>query len=107
MAQYGFEQIRKNGTGSQVIVTIVFMEFHNFAAYKNRLRIMGRHRYIPEEIYDDEAVIFIAERHHTTPRQMLQCFLEQEHPSSGSTATSLRLEDNEVAILRDMIENNH
>ncbi len=64
---------------------------------------MNRQEYIPEEIYDDDAVIFIAERHHTTPRRMLQCFLQQDHTS----AESLRLEDNEMAILKDMIENNH
>ena len=67
---------------------------------------MNRQEYIPEEIYDDDAVIFIAERHHTTPRRMLQCFLEQERTSSESLETSLRLEDNEMAILKDMIESN-
>lgn len=75
-----------------------------FAAYKKRLRIMGRQIHIHEEIYNDEAVIFIAERHHTTPRQMLQCFLKQKLSDSENMTTPLRLEDNEIAILRDMVE---
>lgn len=65
---------------------------------------MDRQKYIPEEIYDDDAVIFIAERHHATPRQMLQCYLKQEYPDSESMGTPFKLEDNEMAILRDMIE---
>ncbi len=65
---------------------------------------MDRQKYIPEEIYDDEAVIFIAERHHTTPHRMLQCYLKQEYQDSESMETPFQLEDNEMAILRDMIE---
>ena len=56
---------------------------------------------LPEELCADEAVCFIAYRHHVTPQQLLRYFLYGE--------TSIPLEPNEVEILKglsELIENN-
>ncbi len=60
---------------------------------------------IPEKIYDDEIVCFLADRYHTTPRKVLRQFLEQ-NTSEMDTGT-FRLEENEMAILRDMMDCDH
>ena len=55
---------------------------------------------LPEELCADEAVCFIADRHHVTPQQLLRHFLYGE--------TSIALEDNEIEILKGlsgMVEN--
>lgn len=48
----------------------------------------------PEKLCADEAVCFIADRHHLTPRQLLRRFLTGE--------ASVPLEANEVEILRGL-----
>ena len=49
---------------------------------------------LPEELCADEAVCFIAYRHHITPQQLLRYFLYGE--------TSIPLEPNEVEILKGL-----
>ena len=49
---------------------------------------------LPEELCADEAVCFIADRHHVTPQQLLRHFLYGE--------TSIPLEVNEVEILKGL-----
>ena len=51
---------------------------------------------LPEELCADEAVCFIAYRHHVTPQQLLRHFLCGE--------ASIPLEANEVEILRGLSE---
>ena len=51
---------------------------------------------LPEELCADEAVYFIADRHHVTPQHLLRHFLYGE--------TSMALEDNEVEILKGLSE---
>ena len=56
---------------------------------------------LSEDLCADEAVCFIAYRHHVTPQQLLRHFLYGE--------TSIPLEPNEVEILKglsELIENN-
>ena len=48
---------------------------------------------LPEELCADEAVCFIAYRHHVTPQQLLRHFL-----------CGIPLEDNEVEILKGLSE---
>ena len=48
----------------------------------------------PEELYADEAVRFIADRHNVTPPQLLRYFLADE--------MSIPLEPNEVEILKGL-----
>ena len=49
---------------------------------------------LPENLCADEAVCFIADRHHVTPQQLLRCFIYGE--------TSIPLEANEVEILKGL-----
>ena len=51
---------------------------------------------LPEDLCADEAVCFIADRHHVSPRQLLRHFLYGE--------ASIPLEDNEVEILKGLSE---
>ena len=51
---------------------------------------------LPEDLCADEAVCFIADRHHVTPQQLLRHFLCGE--------ASIALEDNEVEILKGLSE---
>ena len=51
---------------------------------------------ILQELYADEAVCFIADRHHVTPQQLLYHFLSED--------TFISLEANEVEILKGLSE---
>lgn len=55
---------------------------------------MKRKTELPEELCADEAVCFIADRHHVTSQQLLRDFL--------FGGTSLSLEANEVEILKGL-----
>ncbi len=68
---------------------------------------MNRITAIPEEIYQDEIVLFLADRYHTTPRKVLGRFLEQNGRETEAETETFRLEENEMAILRDMLSGNH
>ena len=57
---------------------------------------MKQNTELPEELCADEAVCFIAYRHHVTPQQLLRHFLYGE--------TSIPLEANEVEILKGLSE---
>ena len=62
---------------------------------------MEQNTELPEELCADEAVCFIAYRHHVTPQQLLRHFLYGEAP--------IPLEPNEIEILKglsELIENN-
>ena len=65
--------------------------------------MMNRRTDIPDEIYQDEVVRFLAGLYHTTPRKVLQLFFEQNDRASERTTLSFRLEENEMEIIRDMI----
>ena len=49
---------------------------------------------IPSELYEDEVVCFLADRYHTTPRKVVQCFLAQTGctPDEEITLSDFRLE---------------
>lgn len=61
---------------------------------------------IVEEIYHDD-VGFFADRYHTTPDKILQCFIEQNDTSSEAVSGAFRLEENEMSILQDIISETH
>lgn len=69
--------------------------------------MINRITVIPEEIYQDEVVLFLADRYHTTPRKVLGRFLEQNGHAPEVEIEPFRLEENEMAILRDMLSGNH
>lgn len=59
---------------------------------------------LPEELCTDEAVCFIADRHHVTPQQLLRHFLF-EGTSAGIRApekAGIALEPNEIEILKGL-----
>lgn len=64
---------------------------------------------IPAELYEDEAVCFIAGRYHTVSRKVIQRFLVQEGIVSEAEkdAGTFRLEENEMEILRALICGSH
>lgn len=65
--------------------------------------MMSKQIDIPTELYDDEVVCFLADRYHTTPKRVVQCFLVQDsiaEPEEDSTF--FHLEDNEMEILREL-----
>lgn len=68
---------------------------------------MNRITAIPEEIYQDEVVLFLADRYHTTPWVVLRCFLEQNGHAPEAETEPFRLEENEMAILRDLLSGNY
>lgn len=68
---------------------------------------MNQQTDIPEEIYADEIVCFLADRYHTTPRQVLQRFIGQDNPALETPPGAFRLEENEMAILRDLLAGYH
>lgn len=66
--------------------------------------MMNKLRDIPTALYDDEAVCFIADRYHTTPKNVMQCFLVQDGLISDPEEKPLpfHLENNEIEILRGL-----
>lgn len=69
-------KIRKKYTNFPSIVTSAFKQDGNFANKKNRM--MERQMHIPTELYEDEVVSFLADRYHSTPDEIVQCFLAQD-----------------------------
>ncbi len=62
-----------------------------------------------EDLCMDEAVCFIADRHHVTPRQLLRNFLSEEMAPrvEGPVRTVISLEPNEREILKGLVEAMH
>lgn len=69
--------------------------------------MMNRRTDVPEEIYNDEIIDFLADRYRTTSREILQRFLEQNGSVPEMESGTFRLEENEMAILRDMMARYH
>lgn len=59
---------------------------------------------IPAELYDDEVIGFLADRYHSTPDEIVQCFLVQDGRTGEADRkpASFRLEDNEMEIMRGL-----
>lgn len=62
---------------------------------------------IPPELYADEAVLYIANRHGMTSEEVLRSFVGQEavigRPQDINVASPVVYEDNEIEILRDLL----
>ncbi len=60
---------------------------------------------IPAELYEDEVVYFFADRYHTSAENVVRCFLVQDgiYPEQENEPMTLRLEDNEMEIMRGLI----
>ena len=61
---------------------------------------------LPEELCADEAVCFIADRHHVTPQQLLRYFLYGEIPTDAvaPAMAAIPLEPNEIEMLNGLSE---
>lgn len=66
--------------------------------------MMNKRINIPKALYDDEVVCFIADRYHTTPQKVIQCFLAQDGITSDpeEKPVTFHLENNEMEILRGL-----
>ena len=56
---------------------------------------------IPDELYENEVICFLAERYHTSSREIVRHFLVQtgDAAPSGNDLIKFRLEENEMEIL--------
>lgn len=61
---------------------------------------------LPDDLCADEAVCFIADRHHVTPQQLLRYFLFGETSTEGLATVKggIPLEPNEIEILKGLSE---
>ncbi len=64
--------------------------------------------WISAAVYEDEVMDYLAERYHTSPREIIRSFFAQEERTAkgvnlDNENRSWCLEENEVAILRDLI----
>ena len=67
---------------------------------------MQRKTELPEELCADEAVCFIADRHHVTPQQLLRYFLYGEISTIAvaPAMVTIPLEPNEIEMLNGLSE---
>ena len=73
----------------------------NFASDRNTE--MKPKTELPEELCADDAVCFIADRHHVTPQQLLRYFLyENVHFNVAAPVNAIPLEPNEIEILKGL-----
>jgi len=65
---------------------------------------MNRQINISDKLYEDEVVCYLASRYHTTTKKIVQCFLVQDDfiPNQEEDSGLLRLEDNEMEIMRGL-----
>ncbi len=64
-------------------------------------------RTIPDELYSDDAACFIASRNNVTVQDVMRCFLVQSGivpTSGGDTPAVFRLENNEMEIIRGLLD---
>lgn len=64
---------------------------------------------IPSGLLNDDVVCFIADRYHTSPKKVVECFLIQDGIVSEAKGDflSFSLEDNKMEILRGLVYGNH
>lgn len=64
---------------------------------------------IPMELYEEEVVRFFADRYHTSTENVVRCFLVQDriYPEQENAPIDFRLEDNEMEIMRGLINGGH
>lgn len=69
-----------------------------------KTKIMNKRIDIPAELYESEIVCFLANRYHTTPKKVVQCFLVQDGlvTEIDEDSATFHLEDNELEILRGL-----
>lgn len=85
------------------IVTDTVMGRGNFA--QTRTSMMNERIDIPAGLYEDEVVCFLADRYHTSAKNVVKCFLVQDgiNPVPENEPATFRLEENEMEIMRGLI----
>lgn len=71
---------------------------------------MNRQIEISPELYEEEVVHFLADRYQTSVENIMSCFLIQngtDYLEQGKESMTLRLEENEMEILRGLTHINH
>ena len=65
---------------------------------------MERQIDIPTALYEDEVVGFLADRYHSTPDEIVQCFHAQDGKmkEADRKPVSFTLEENEMEIMRGL-----
>lgn len=58
---------------------------------------------IPIELYEDDAVCYIANRYHVTTQEAVRGFLVQSRIVSGKMS-DFHLEDNEIEIMKGLMD---
>lgn len=98
-------KIRKSVTIHQFIGTFILSCRNNFA--KRKFVMINKQINIAEAVFEDEVVCFLAERYHTSARQIVKEYLIQDGllPITDESDMIFRLEDNEMEILRDLSRN--
>ena len=73
-----------------------------------KTKMMNKRIDIPAEWYESEVVCFLANRYHTTPKKVVQCFLVQDGlvTEIDEDFATFHLEDNELEILRGLTRGN-
>lgn len=97
----------KIGTNITVFVTFLFVRQGNFVPSNKRFMMMEKLIDIPRDLYEDEAVLFIAGRYSVTPQRLLEQFLVQNGDCATAEPQAFRLEDNEMEILRGLAGYSH
>ncbi len=57
---------------------------------------------IPSEVCQDDVVLYLAGRYHCHPRDIIIRFLEQEKLTKSHSFVNQPMEENELAILREL-----
>ena len=57
---------------------------------------------IPETLYNDAVVDYLAERYHTSPRRVIDRFIQQREDTDNATTAPFHLETNEMELLRSL-----
>ena len=75
---------------------------------RKKTKMMNKRIDIPAELYESEVVCFLANRYHTTPKKVVQCFLVQDGlvTEIDEDFATFHLEDNELEILRGLTRGN-
>lgn len=68
------------------------------------ITVMNRKTEFPAAMCEDEAVIFMADRYHTTPGDIISRFIAQDAQTPSPETGSFNLESNEMEILRELIK---
>ena len=57
---------------------------------------------IPETLYNDAVVDYLAERYHTSPHKVIDRFIQQREDKDNATTAPFHLETNEMELLRSL-----